>query len=205
MRGRTLRTTLLVVFGMAVAAAPAMADTSASGGSTPEQAHGAPSGAGSGGQEYGVENPAAIQLVSGTEAKLLPSGLAAAPALAPPEVQQAIWTANEIIGRPYVYGGGHNRTFRSDGYDCSGTVSYALHGAALLRSPLDSSSFMSWGQPGAGEWITVFTNPGHAYAVIAGLRLDTSAAGDRSGLKGPRWRPALRSSRGFHRRHPDGF
>ena len=194
----------MLVFGMAVAAAPAAAEN-ASGGATPSGQGGQPSAAGSGGQEYGVENPAAVQVVEGSVARLLPNGMAAAPALAPPEVQQAIFAANEIVGRPYVYGGGHNRTFRSTGYDCSGTVSYALHGASLLRSPLDSSSFMHWGEQGAGEWITVYTNPGHAFAVIAGLRLDTSAAGDRSGLKGPRWRPALRSARGFHRRHPVGF
>src|SRR4051794_29598300 len=200
----------MLVFTMAVAAAPAMADTATaeSGGTTPSQPSDqgtASSGAGSGGQEYGVANPATTQIVEGDTAKLLPSGMAAAPALAPPEVQNAIFAANEIIGRPYVYGGGHNRTFRSSGYDCSGTVSYALHGGSLLNSPLDSSSFMHWGDAGKGDWITVYTNPGHAFAVIAGLRLDTSAAGDRSGLHGPRWRPVLRSTRGFRSRHPDGF
>src|SRR4051794_39779643 len=197
----------MLVFAMAVAAAPAMAENTEGGAdpSQPSQQSSAGSGAGSGGQEYGVDNPAAVQMVEGDTAKLLPSGMAAAPALAPPEVQKAIWAANEIIGRPYVYGGGHNRSFRSEGYDCSGTVSYALHGGSLLSSPLDSSSFMSWGDKGSGDWITVYTNPGHAFAVIAGLRLDTSAAGDRSGLKGPRWRPVLRSTRGFRSRHPDGF
>ena len=196
----------MLVFAMAVAAAPAMADTTGGADTTqPSQQTAAPSGAGSGGQEYGVANPATTQIIEGDTAKLLPSGMAAAPALAPPEVQEAIFAANEIVGRPYVYGGGHNRTFRSDGYDCSGTVSYALHGGSLLSSPLDSSSFMSWGEKGSGDWITVYTNPGHAFAVIAGLRLDTSAAGDRSGLKGPRWRPVLRSARGFRSRHPDGF
>jgi hypothetical protein len=133
------------------------------------------------------------------------NGLAAAPAAAPDAVKQAIWAANAIIGRPYRYGGGHARGFVDRGYDCSGTVSYALHGGDLLDSPLDSRSFMRWGERGAGDWITVYTNPGHAYAVIAGLRLDTSAAGDPSGLKGPRWRPTLRSSRGFRARHPLGL
>src|SRR4051794_25182645 len=113
--------------------------------------------------------------VPGTTAQLLPDGTAAAPAAAPAPVQQAILAANKIVGKPYVYGGGH-RSFKSAGYDCSGTVSYALHGGGLLKSPLDSSSFMSWGAKGKGAWITVFTNPGHAYAVIAGLRLDTSRA-----------------------------
>ena len=142
--------------------------------------------------------------VPGVEAKIV-NGLAAAPAAAPDAVKQAIWAANGIIGRPYRYGGGHARGFTDRGYDCSGTVSFALHGGNLLDSPLDSSSFLHWGASGAGDWITVYTNPGHAYAVIAGLRLDTSAAGDPSGLKGPRWRPTLRSSRGFKARHPVGL
>ena len=157
-----------------------------------------------GGQEFGAPNAADVQTVPGTKAKLLPSGQAAAPEDAPAEVQQAIWAANRIIGMPYHYGGGHQR-FEDSGYDCSGTVSYALNGGGLLKAPLDSSSFMGWEESGEGDWITVYTNPGHAYAVIAGLRLDTSAAGDPSGLKGPRWRPSLRSSRGFKARHPLGL
>ena len=133
-------------------------------------------------------------------------GLAYAPLEAPPQVHAAIAAANKIIGKPYKYGGGHART-EDSGYDCSGTVSYALNGAALLEdgTPLDSSRFMRWGERGKGQWITVYTNPGHAYVVIAGLRLDTSAAGDPSGAKGPRWRPNLRSSRGFRARHPEGL
>ena len=102
------------------------------------------------------------------------------------------------------YGGGHAR-FNSKGYDCSGTVSFALHGGDLLDSPLDSGSFMNWEEKGKGLWITVYTNPGHAFAVIAGLRLDTSAAGDPSGAKGPRWRPVLRSTAGFKARHPEAL
>ena len=156
-----------------------------------------------GGQAFGEENPALTPVVPGEKAKLLSTGLAAAPADAPEAVQQAIWAANEIIGKPYRYGGGHRRV-QDSGYDCSGTVSFALIGAGLLDDPLDSSSYMSWGDRGRGDWITVFTNPGHAYVVIAGLRLDTSAAGDPNGGKGPRWRPNLRSSRGFRARHPDG-
>ena len=155
----------------------------------------------SGGQAYGQPNPATAATVPGVVGKILSNGLAAAPADAPPAVQQAIWAANNIIGDPYVYGGGHG-AFKASGYDCSGTVSYALHGGNLLASPLDSSSFMSWGERGTGQWITVWTNPGHAFLVIAGLRLDTSAAGDPHGGSGPRWRPVLRSKRGFHARHP---
>jgi hypothetical protein len=138
-------------------------------------------------------------------ARILSTGLAAAPADAPAEVQHAIWAANKIIGRPYVWGGGHNAKFASRGYDCSGTVSYALHGALLLSAPLDSSSFMRWGLKGQGSWMTVWTNPGHAFLTIAGIRLDTSAAGDPSGKRGPRWRPLARVTKGFHARHPVGL
>ena len=144
--------------------------------------------------------PAVDMTVPGSLAQLLPDGSAAAPADAPPQVQQAIWAANRLQDKPYVYGGGHAEV-EDDGYDCSGTVSYALHHAGLLATPLDSGSFMRWGQKGAGRWITVYTNPGHAYAVIAGLRLDTSGSGER----GPRWRLEPRSPRGFAVRHPRGL
>jgi hypothetical protein len=139
--------------------------------------------------------------VDGAVAKLRSDGSAAAPALAPDAVKQAIWAANKLIGKPYKWGGGHRR-FNDTGYDCSGTVSYALKGGSLLDSPLDSSSFMNWEEAGKGTWITVYTNPGHAFVVIAGLRLDTSASGDPSGNKGPRWRPVLRATTGFTARHP---
>jgi hypothetical protein len=148
-------------------------------------------------------------VVPGTVAKLLPDGTAAAPADAPPAVQQAIWAANWLQDKPYSYGGGHGDFF-DDAYDCSGTVSFALHAAGLLDAPLDSGSFMRWGAAGKGAWITVYTNPGHAYAVIAGLRLDTSSAGVRITRKtakaaterGPRWRPTLRDTKSFKKRHP---
>ncbi len=128
------------------------------------------------------------------------NGVAYAPQNAPIEVQRAIWAADKLLHKPYIYGGGH-QSFQSRGYDCSGTVSFALHGGGLLDSPLDSGSFMSWGQRGKGAWITVYTNPGHAWAIIAGMRLDTSGAGE----SGPRWRVESRSTRGFKARHPDSF
>ena len=152
--------------------------------------------------------------VPGTKAKLLQDGTAAAPAEAPEQVKQAIWAANALQELPYLYGGGHNLKFDvSDGADCSGTVSFALKAAGLLKMPLDSGSFMQWGEKGKGRWITVFTNPGHAYAKIAGLRLDTSVAGmsrKRSVAasafeSGPRWRPMGRSAQGFVKRHPLSF
>jgi hypothetical protein len=154
------------------------------------------------------------QEVAGDEAVLLEDGSAAAPANAPDQVKQAIWAANSMQELPYRYGGGHNLKFDVEkGADCSGTVSYALHAAGLLDEPLDSGSFMKWGERGKGDWITVYTNPGHAYVVIAGLRLDTSVAGmartksvaASAYERGPRWRPMKRSGRGFKKRHPLSF
>ena len=170
-------------------------------------------GPSTGGAEF-VPPPPENMTVPGTEAKLLADGSAAAPADAPIAVQQAIWAANKLLDKPYKYGGGH-RKIEDNGYDCSGTVSYALYHASLLKSPLDSGSFLRWGERGRGQWITVFTNHGHAFAVIAGLRLDTSSYGSRTATKrkvsrvafqsGPRWRPTLRPARGFRARHPLGL
>jgi hypothetical protein len=151
-------------------------------------------------------------LVPGVTAMIITAGpqkgLASPPQGAPPQVQTAIWAANQIIGKPYRYGGGH-KSFRalSSGYDCSGTVSWALNGAnaGFLTTPLDSSSFMKWGERGKGAWFTVYTNPSHAFLVVAGLRLDTSAAEDPGGRKGPRWRPTLRKTLRFKARHPLSF
>jgi cell wall-associated NlpC family hydrolase len=197
---------VLTIVASLVAAPAAMAQTTA-GGTDPSSAVPAPAvpAVPTGGAAYGEPNPATTQLTPEQTATLLPNGYAAAPVTAPQEVKDAIAAANEIVGKPYVYGGGHNTKFLSRGYDCSGTVSFALHGGSLLTSPLDSGSFMKWGAKGPGTWITVFTNPGHAFAIIAGLRLDTSAAGDPTGAKGPRWRPVLRSTKGFTARHPDGL
>jgi cell wall-associated NlpC family hydrolase len=203
-----LRASALVLTIVAsLVAAPAALAQSTTGGTDPSSTIPATvtPPADTGGATYGQPNPATTQLTPEQTATILPTGYAAAPVSAPQEVKDAIAAANEIIGKPYVYGGGHNVKFLSRGYDCSGTVSYALHGASLLPSPLDSSSFMKWGAKGPGTWFTVYTNPGHAFAIIAGLRLDTSAAGDPNGGKGPRWRPVLRSTKGFTARHPVGF
>jgi peptidoglycan hydrolase-like protein with peptidoglycan-binding domain len=107
---------------------------------------------------------------------------------------------NRIATTPYVYGGGHG-SFTASGYDCSGSVSYALHGGGLLRSPLDSTGFMSYGQPGPGRHITIYANSGHAYMVIDGRRYDTSARSET----GSRWSSEMRSSAGYVARHPTGF
>jgi cell wall-associated NlpC family hydrolase len=143
-------------------------------------------------------------LVPGSTAVMLEEGQAAAPENAPKAVKEMIWAANEIVGKPYIYGGGH-ASFISPGYDCSGTVSYALHGAKLIETPMDSSEMEGWGEAGIGRWVTVFANPGHAYMTIAGLRLDTSPVEDPAGLEGPRWRPLRRWNPGFARRHPEGL
>jgi cell wall-associated NlpC family hydrolase len=194
-----LSTLMLFVCAPAAAHAQTEAGSQTSGTTTDAQT--------AGGTEYGTDPAAPPRVfVPGTQAQRMDNGYAAAPQDAPVEVQEAIFAANEIVGRPYVYGGGHNRAFKSSGYDCSGTVSYALHGGGLLKSPLDSGSFMRWGERGRGAWITVYTNPGHAFAIIAGLRLDTSSAGERvSSGRGPRWRGVLRKTRGYRARHPLGF
>jgi cell wall-associated NlpC family hydrolase len=142
-------------------------------------------------------------LVPGSSARYV-GGLAAAPMSAPASVQEMVWAANQIIGLPYIFGGGH-ASFNAPGYDCSGAVSFALHGASLLATPEDSSEFMLWGSHGAGRWVTLFSNPGHAYMTVAGLRLDTSAADDPSNQQGPRWRPLRPGNEGFTVRHPLGL
>jgi cell wall-associated NlpC family hydrolase len=131
------------------------------------------------------------------------NGKAIAPANAPDKVRKVIAAANKIVEKPYHWGGGHG-SWDDSGYDCSGTVSFALKAAGLLKRPLDSGSFMRWGKRGPGQWFTIYTNPGHAYVVIAGLRLDTSSAGAGGG-KGPRWRATGRPSAGYTIRHPRGF
>jgi cell wall-associated NlpC family hydrolase len=136
----------------------------------------------------------------GTTAILL-SGIALAPPDAPEAVQKVINAANTIVGRPYVWGGGH-ASFYSYGYDCSGSVSFALFGAGLIPEPLTSGSLEGWGDPGPGKWITVYANAGHTFMEIAGLRWDT--VGDARGT-GPRWHLEPNSSAGFVVRHPPGL
>ena len=132
-------------------------------------------------------------------------GLAAAPADAPPAVQEVVWAANRIVGLPYRWGGGHRRGFDDTAYDCSGSVSYALAGALLLQRPLASPALERWGRRGRGAWVTVYANASHAFLQVAGLRLDTSAAGDPGGRRGVRWRPVRTATRGFRARHPAGL
>ena len=137
------------------------------------------------------------------QAELTRDGRAIAPPSAPPAVKAMIEAANRIRHRPYVWGGGH-RSWNSRGYDCSGSVSYVMHAAGLLEYPLDSTGFMRWGSGGGGSWVRVYANKEHVFAVIAGLRWDTSFSedGDRTG---PGWSEQLRSTGGFRMRHPLGL
>jgi peptidoglycan hydrolase CwlO-like protein len=129
------------------------------------------------------------------------NGDAIPPSNAPLAVRAAIEAANQIDNLPYIWGGGHG-SFTSSGYDCSGAVSFALHGGGFLSSPLDSTGLEVWGAPGAGNWITVFANSGHAWAFIAGLRWDTAG----NGSDGPRWSTAMNENTSdFVARHPSGY
>jgi cell wall-associated NlpC family hydrolase len=141
----------------------------------------------------------------GGTAQLQPDGTALAPANAPTPVRKAIAAANKIHTRPYIWGGGH-RSFKSRGYDCSGAVSYVLHAAGLLPSPLASGPLMSWGSPGVGSWITVYANRTHAWMTIAGLRYDTSSSGESLNQgSGPRWRTSMRAGTGYAARFYPGL
>ena len=181
-RGRTVALAALaaVLLGMLLAAGDASAQTAATGGfsATPPPA---------------PEPTAQIAMAPDKRTAVAPVG-------APPQVVAAIRAANRITRKPYKWGGGHGR-WRDTGYDCSGTVSYVLHAARLLKVARDSSGLMSYGERGKGEWMTIYTHGGHAYIVIAGLRFDTSGRGE----DGPRWRLEPRSPRGFVKRHPAGL
>jgi peptidoglycan hydrolase CwlO-like protein len=138
-------------------------------------------------------------LTPGQSAEFISESQASVPSSAPAEVQGAIEAANAIATTPYIWGGGHG-SFESSGYDCSGAVSYALHGGGLLESPLDSTGLETWGEAGPGQWITVYANSEHAWMIIAGLAFDTV------GGPGPRWHPELVDSpEGFIVRHPPGL
>ena len=135
-----------------------------------------------------------------TKATALPNGVALPPLEAPEEVKQIIEAGNVIARSPYVWGGGHGR-WLDKGYDCSGSVSFALAAAGLLDGPLASGPLMSWGEPGPGKWVTIYTNPGHVFMEVAGVRFDTSNAK----VTGSRWGNETRSTAGFVARHPPGL
>jgi peptidoglycan hydrolase-like protein with peptidoglycan-binding domain len=152
-----------------------------------------------GGRVARARNVRAVQATAET-AGLSSDGTATPPVGAPPEVAAIIEAGNRIATKPYRYGGGHGK-WEDTGYDCSGSVSYALHGASLLDSPLASGDLESWGESGPGQWVTVYANGGHAYMVVAGLRFDTSGRSNN----GTRWQSDMRSPSGYVVRHPPGF
>jgi len=137
----------------------------------------------------------------GSKATLTDDGLAVAPADAPQAVKDVIEAGNEIAKSPYLYGGGHGEELEDEGYDCSGSMSYALRKAGLQKGALASGGYESFGESGRGEWITTRANAGHSYMMVAGLRFDTS---ERK-RAGTRWADEPRSSRGYVGRHPEGL
>jgi hypothetical protein len=139
-------------------------------------------------------------IVRGSRA-IVRHGVAYAPANAPDAVKHAIWATNALRRMPYKRGGGHGSFFDS-GYDCSGTVCFALHNAGVLDAPIASSDLLNYGQHGRGRWITIYSRHGHTFAVVAGLRLDTTGY---SGTEGPRWHADGRDTWGYEPRHPIGL
>jgi hypothetical protein len=200
--------TLFALTGTAQARAAAGGTGVGSGAGTPTTSTTGSGSSGSSTGGAGVGSPStpastpAHPIVPGDKAKII-DGVAYAPSYAPIQVQRAIWAGNQIRTKPYVYGGGHG-VWNDVGYDCSGSVSYVLHAAGLLKTSMDSSEFESWGQTGSGHWMTVYTNPAHAFIEIAGIRFDTSAEDDPNPPPGtgPRWRPLMHGTAGFQARHP---
>jgi hypothetical protein len=142
----------------------------------------------------------AIRKADPTKAVALGNGVALPPLEAPEEVKQIIEAGNVIARSPYLWGGGHGK-WLDTGYDCSGSVSFALAAAGLLNGPLASGPLMSWGEPGPGKYVTIYSNQGHVYMYVAGVRFDTS----NSRVTGSRWSNTTRSNAGFVARHPAGL
>ncbi len=144
------------------------------------------------------------------KARINSNGTATAPSNAPPVVKAVIAAANKIIDKPYIYAGGH-ATWNDDGYDCSGAVSYALHGGNLLSSPEDSTELESYGSPGPGKWITIYADAAHTWVVVAGIAFDTADFGGPNipAGTGPRWRSNptgnLADGGDYIVRHPSGL
>jgi hypothetical protein len=150
-----------------------------------------------------VEQRGDRPMVSGSRA-VLRNGVAYAPSQAPQSIKNAIWATNTLRRKPYVWGGGHG-SFYDRGYDCSGTISYVLGAAGLITTPMSSTEFRSYGERGAGKWITIYAREGHTFAVIAGLRLDTTPFDHYTGKWAPRWYAVYRPPSGFDARHPVGL
>jgi hypothetical protein len=153
---------------------------------------------------------AAVPLTPGERARLLPNGQAAAPQVAPAAVKAIIGAGNQIVGKPYVYGGAHGLPLSdvAPAYDCSSSVEHLLYGARLLPVTYGaaSSALESFGAPGPGHWITLYASADHVFMYVAGLRWDThDAAGPGDGSGGIGWHPLVRSAAGFVARHPVGL
>jgi hypothetical protein len=187
----------VLVLGLAGAS-----QASAAGGAAPQPGATANTGGAGIGAPPAAPSTVSHPTISGFTAKIV-HGVAYAPANAPIQVQRAIWAGNQIRNKPYRVGGGHGK-WHDTAYDCSGAVSFVLHAAGLLKVSEDSGEMEGWGQSGLGQWITVYTNPGHAFIQIAGIRFDTSSEGDPNPPPGtgPRWRPIMHSVPGFMSRHP---
>ena len=185
----------LVITLLLTTAAPALGSN---GGTAPGS--GSDSSAVTGGVSPGTKPPPPDSPAPVATGSVALSGfVATAPSDAPAAVKLAVAAGNRLQHKRYRYGGGH-KSFHDSAYDCSGAVSYVLHGAGLLDYTLDSTGFKRWGERGPGTWITIYANKSHAFMVVGGLRLDTSGT-----PSGPRWRAAPRSTRGFVVRHPAGF
>jgi cell wall-associated NlpC family hydrolase len=146
------------------------------------------------------KNPASGGNNAIDKAVALGNGVALPPLEAPEAVKQIIEAGNGIARTPYLWGGGHGK-WQDTGYDCSGSVSFALAAAGLLSAPLASGPLMSWGEPGKGKWVTIYANAGHVFLEVAGIRFDTSA----TRVTGSRWSNDGRSTAGFVARHPAGL
>ena len=147
-----------------------------------------------------AKQPVAYHFEPGRTA-LLKDGYAYAPKKAPQQVIAAIAAGNRLQGKPYKWGGGH-RIENDTGYDCSGTVSYVLREAGIIKGSMPSKAFLNYGKRGEGKWITTYSRNGHVFMTIAGLRLDTGGDGQRSG---PKWKPWKRGAKGYIMRHPPGL
>jgi hypothetical protein len=193
---RRLRAVAVLSFALAgLAPAPALAEP-ALGGTAPTPASKEKSGTG----KSGPADSTPLSTTSGETARLLADGTAQAPRSAPEAVKRVIAAGNQIAKLPYRYGGGH-ALLNDTGYDCSGSVSFALRGGGLFDGAAPSSGFYRYGESGPGRWITVYAHGGHMYMVVAGLRFDTSGARQT----GSRWQTAPRPATGYIVRHPPGL
>jgi hypothetical protein len=195
------RTTVALVLAVLLVVLPSRAEAESTGGTAYSPRTGSPHGGTAAQAQASPGAPApTAPIATVPPATVGPDGLAVAPQGAPPQVAALIAAGNQIAALPYRYGGGHG-DFADDAYDCSGSVSFALHGAGLLDMTLDSAALARWGLAGPGQWISVYANKTHTYLVVAGLRFDTSGRAKA----GSRWQAPPRSARGFHVRHPLGL